>query len=74
MMEERIFFNPGDLVTLNKDVPNKPVMMVVRKETSMFKNQTNKDNVLKGIKCRWFTTSGQMQEAVFNTKDLQIIE
>lgn len=73
-MEERIFFNPGDLVTLNKDVPNKPVMMVVRKETSMFKNQTNKDNVLKGIKCRWFTTSGQMQEAVFNTKDLQIIE
>lgn len=73
-MEERIFFNPGDLVTLNKDVPNKPVMMVVRKETSMFKNQTNKDNVLKGIKCRWFTTSGEMQEAVFNTKDLQIIE
>lgn len=73
-MEERIFFNPGDLVTLNKDVPNKPVMMVIKKETSMFKNQTNKDNILKGIKCRWFTTSGEMQEAVFNTKDLQIIE
>lgn len=73
-MEERIFFNPGDLVTLNKDVPNKPVMMVVKKETSMFKNQTNKDNVLKGIKCRWFTSTGQMQEAVFNTKDLKIIE
>lgn len=73
-MEERVFFNPGDLVTLNKDVPNKPVMMVIKKETSMFKNQTNKDNILKGIKCRWFTTSGQMQEAVFNTKDLQIIE
>lgn len=73
-MEDRIFFNPGDLVTVNKDLPNKPIMMVVRKETSMFKNQTNKDNILKGIKCRWFTASGEMQEAVFNTKDIELIK
>lgn len=73
-MDDRIYFSPGDIVTLNKDLPNKPIMMVVKKETSMFKNQSNKDNILKGIKCRWFTTSGEMQEAVFNTKDLILIK
>ena len=35
---DKIYFAPGDLVTLNKNIPNKPTMMVVRKETSMFKN------------------------------------
>ena len=73
-MDDRIYFSPGDIVTLNKDLPNKPIMMVVKKETSMFKNQSNKDNILKGIKCRWFTTSGEIQEAVFNTKDLILIK
>jgi hypothetical protein len=38
MMDDKIYFNAGDLVTLNKDIPNKPVMIVVKKETSMFKN------------------------------------
>jgi hypothetical protein len=31
-------------------------MMVVRKETSIFKN--NGDTILRGIRCRWFTTEG----------------
>lgn len=69
-MEENIYFNPGDLVQLSKDLPNKPVMMVVRKETSLFKHKTEKP-ILKGIRCRWFTTTGQLQEAIFNTKDIQ---
>ena len=72
-MDDKIYFSPGDLVTINKDLPNKPIMMVIKKETSMFKNQINKDNILKGIKCRWFTTTGEIQEAIFNTKDLTII-
>lgn len=38
VMEDKIYFMPGDLVKLNKDLPNAPVMMVVRKEQSAFKH------------------------------------
>lgn len=49
-------------------------MIVVKKETSLFKNDIeDKKSILKGIKCRWFTTSGELQEAVWNTKDLILI-
>lgn len=68
--DEKIYFTPGQLVMLKHDLPNKPVMIVVKKETSIFKNQGDINNVLKGIRCRWFTTSGELQEAVWNTKDL----
>lgn len=75
MMEENnIFFKPGDIVQLRQDIPNKPTMIVVKKETSLFKNDIeDKKSILKGIKCRWFTTSGELQEAVWNTKDLILI-
>lgn len=70
----QIYFVPGDLVTLRQEIPNKPIMIVVKKETSLFKNNIeDKKNVLKGIRCRWFTASGELQEAVWNTKDLQLI-
>ena len=62
-------FFPGDLVSLRQDLPNKPVMIVVRKESTIFKDDT-KNNNLKGIRCRWFTTANELQEAVWNTKDL----
>lgn len=68
MLDDKIYFTPGQLVVLKHDLPNKPVMMVVRKETSIFKNTG--DNILRGIRCRWFTTDGTLQEAIFNTKDL----
>ena len=45
-------------------------MIVVKKEVSLLKNKISEDNVLKGIRCRWFTTDGLLQESVFNTKDL----
>lgn len=67
MEENKIFFLPGDIVTLKQDIPNAPTMLVVRKETSMFKKE---GDVLRGIRCRWFTKDGNIQEAVFNTKDL----
>lgn len=69
-MDEKIYFSPGDLVTLKQDLPNKPIMVVVRKEMSILRNKISEDNVLKGIKCRWFTKDGFLQEAVWNTKDL----
>ena len=73
-MDDKIFLNPGEIVTLKQDVPNKPLMIVVRKETSVFKHDnkrlSDKKPILIGIRCRWFTTTGQLQEATFSTKDL----
>lgn len=68
--QNKIYFLPGDVVTLKQDIPNKPIMLVIKKETSLLKNKVSEDNILKGIKCRWFTTDGQLQEAIWNTKDL----
>ena len=68
-MEDKLLFLPGDLVTLRQAFPNKPVMVVVRKESTIFRDE-NKNNNLKGIRCRWFTTNNELQEAVWNTKDL----
>lgn len=71
MMEDNIYLNPGEIVTLRQDIPNKPLMVVVKKETSIFKHdRTNKRPILIGIRCRWFTSTGELQEAVFSTKDL----
>ena len=78
MEETNIFYNPGDLVQLRQNIPNKPKMIVVRKETSIFKHDIkrsqDKKPVLIGIRCRWFTTDGSLQEAVFSTKDLELIK
>lgn len=71
--DDKVYFQAGDIVTLRQNIPNKPIMYVIKKETSMFKHQ-KKDNVLKGIRCRWFTTNGEPQEEVFNTKDLLKID
>lgn len=52
-------------------------MIVVKKETSLFKHDTKRNEnkpVLIGIRCRWFTTTGAIQEAVFNTKDIQLVK
>ncbi len=68
MEEEKIYFTPGMLVTVRQNIPNKPKMLVVRKKALMLKGEDEKS--LQGIVCRWFTTDGFMQEAVFNTKDL----
>lgn len=65
---------PGDIVTIKQDIPNKPIMLVLKKEISILKNKLVEDNILKGIKCRWFTTDGQLQEAIFNTKDIILIQ
>jgi len=45
-------------------------MLVVKKETMTFKNNEVKEDYFKGMRCRWFTNEGQMQEAIFSTKDL----
>lgn len=34
-MEEKIYFLPGDVVTLRQAIPYKPTMIVVKKETKI---------------------------------------
>lgn len=72
ILEEKIFFSPGDVVSLKQDIPNKPKMVVYRVERSIMRNKDGRD-VLKGVRCRWFTKDGLIQEAVFSTKDLTLI-
>lgn len=73
MENDKIYFLPGDLVTLKQELPNKPIMLVVKKETLTFrpdKDKEEKEDFFKGIRCRWFTTTQELQESIFNTKDL----
>lgn len=72
MEENNIYFNPGDIVELKQDLPNKPIMVVIKKITSIFKHDPKEDkkSTLKGIKCMWFTKDGSYQEGIFSTKDL----
>ena len=70
--ETRVYFNPGDIVTVRHDVENKPQMWVIEKSVrSMYNKETNeKENIFLGIKCRWFDKNQVMQEGLFSTKDL----
>ena len=73
---EKTFFLPGELCMVKQDIDNKPKMMVVEKVTRSLMNKDTgvKESMFLGIKCRWFTKDGLMQEAVFNTKDLIKVE
>ena len=73
MMDEKIYFVPGQRVTLRQDIPNKPIMLVHRVERSIIRNE-DKNALLKGVKVRWFTENGFLQEAVFSTKDLILVD
>ena len=75
-MEEKVFYLPGEVVTLRQDIPYKPKMIVDKKETMTFRpsKDEKRDDYFIGIRCRWFSTEGVLQEAVFNTKDLLKVE
>lgn len=71
IIDEKVYFRPGDCVTLRQHkIMYSPVMLVLRRENSLFRDQQN----FKGLRCRWFTDTGLMQEAVFSTKDLIKVE
>lgn len=66
LSNEKVFFMPGDVVTIKHDIPNKPIMLVIGKESTMIKNE----NHFKGIKCQWFSTDMKLQIAIFSSKDI----
>ena len=72
MPGDKIYFQPGDICIMKQDIPNKPKMVVIKIERSIIKND-GKD-YLRGVKCRWFTNDGHLQEAIFSTKDLILIK
>lgn len=71
-LQDKIYFMPGDLVTLKQDVPNKPVMVVLKKESNYIKKEDSSH--FKGIRCFWFSKLQERQEEVFNTKDLVLFK
>ena len=72
-MDERIFLKPGDIVQVrHKVIKHRPIMYIVEKITRQFKSGEEIENAFVGMKCRWFTSDGLMQEAVFSTKDLEL--
>ena len=71
-VNNKIYLLPGDLVTIKKDIPNKPVMIIVKKVTRRLIDHNI--DYFQGMLCRWFTSDGLLQEAVWNTKDLIPIE
>lgn len=59
------------MVTLKQDLPDKPKMIIVQKKTLTIKPlDGDSSSFFKGMICRWFTKNLELQEAVFNTKDL----
>lgn len=73
--KDKVFLKPGDIVTLKQDIPNRPTMLVMRKESNFFKdNAPVGASTLKGIRCRWFANDGSEQQAIFSTKDLVLIK
>lgn len=70
-----IYFQPGDLVVLNKEELNSPIMMIREKVSRQFKTNTDEfNNVFIGMKCIWFDKHNVLQEAIFSTKDLKFYD
>ena len=68
----KVYFMPGDLVTLKQDIPNKPTMIVVKKKTLTIKPKDGeKTDFFQGILCMWFTDIKELQKEIFSTKDLK---
>jgi hypothetical protein len=67
--DEKVYFKPGQLVTLNKKLANTPIMMVSKIEK--IKLSATKDNLFLGISCIWFSDDTKLQEYRFNSKDLK---
>ena len=72
-MIDKIFFNPGEIVQLKKDVENKPRRMLVHR-VDMMKLKESKKGQLLGITCIWFTEYGRIQQFRFDSKDLKHVE
>ena len=68
---DKIFFNPGDVVKIRHQIDNIPTMYVIEKVTrNVVLKDGDKESMFIGLKCRWFDANNVLREAVFSTKDL----
>lgn len=71
IINEKVFYNPGDLVKVKHNLENVPIMYVVEKVTRTYiHTDKTKDSIFIGIKCRWFDSNKILRESIFSTKDL----
>jgi hypothetical protein len=69
-----IYYNPGDLVQIKHNLPNKPPMVVSNVQKARSIPGGDESSTLLGIKCFWFTKDFLYQEQNFNTKDLEHLD
>lgn len=50
-MENKLFFLPGDVVTIRQNIPNKPVMLVSKKVTTTLRTNSTRSSMFQGIAC-----------------------
>lgn len=75
MEDTRVFYAPGDIVTIkHEELENRPIMMVKEKvETTMKDKEGCLTTTFVGIRTIWFDKNQDLQSAVFSTKDLMHI-
>ena len=84
IMSDKIFYHAGEVVRIKQDI-HKPEMVVkgikktlIRTEKRKVGQTQNKEpnrdsGVLLGVECYWFTSAGEYQSGLFNTKDLEYV-
>ena len=73
--ESIVFLAPGDVVEVRHNIENKPKMFVVEKVSKNIRTADNEvQPMFLGMKCRWFDKNGALQEGIFSTKDLILVE
>lgn len=71
--DNKVFFNPGDLVIVKHKDLQSPVMLVQDKIVRPFKGEDGEHGSLfVGMRCIWFDKNKVLQSAVFSTKDLKL--
>lgn len=75
MIEEKVFFVPGDKVIVkHTELDNRPVMLIKEKvEKTIRDKDGNMGSNFLGMRCLWFDKNQVLHEAIFSTKDLMHI-
>lgn len=71
IMEDKTFFQPGNVVKLKQVIAFTPKMIV--KSIDKVTQRNDSRSTFLGVTCFWFTSEGRYQEQRFNTKDLEIL-
>lgn len=67
--DNKVYYQPGDIVRIKHPISNRPVMLVKNKAQKIV-NGGNSQFI--GMRCIWFNAHGGLEEATFNTKDLEM--